>query len=80
MEKPLLNGADFPRTRAHGPISADARKRGRLVYAREIADELDEVPWDVLTACRILVRQEILDEGTGKQRGIFSIRRGQNDR
>jgi hypothetical protein len=40
----------------------------------QIADELDEVPWDVLTVCRSLARRGILEEGTGKQRGTFSFK------
>lgn len=37
----------------------------------ELADKLEEVPWDVLDACRHLVRKGILIEGTGKQRSTF---------
>lgn len=38
----------------------------------DVADSLGEVPWDVLDACRLLVRNGIAREGTGKQRGTFS--------
>lgn len=48
---------------------------GRSAHFVQIADDLDDVPWDVLAACRSLARQGILDEGTGKQRGIFSVKR-----
>jgi hypothetical protein len=37
----------------------------------QVADNLDEIPWDVLGACRKLVRQGLLQEGLGKQRGNF---------
>lgn len=47
---------------------------GRSAHFVQIAEELDDVPWDVLAACRSLARQGILDEGTGKQRGIFHIK------
>jgi len=38
-----------------------------------IADELDEVPWDVLAACHHLVRRGLLVEGEDKDRGAFSL-------
>ena len=38
-----------------------------------IADELDEVPWDVLAACHHLARQRLLVEGEGKNRGVFTV-------
>ena len=38
----------------------------------EIAQSLDEVPWDVQSVCAELVRKEkIAEEGTGKMRGFF---------
>ncbi len=40
----------------------------------EIADELDEVPWDVLDACRYLVKNGILIEGEGVLRSAFRRR------
>lgn len=42
-----------------------------LVSYVDVADELGEVPWDVLDACRYLVRAGILREGIGKSRGRF---------
>jgi hypothetical protein len=36
-----------------------------------IADELDEIPWDVLWCCRILVGRGLLVEKPGKTRGWF---------
>jgi hypothetical protein len=41
----------------------------------EIAERLDEVPWDVLGVCRHLVRVGLLDEKPGEPRGIFFIRK-----
>ena len=38
-----------------------------------ISENLDEIPWDVLAVCRHLVRQELVFEGKGKRRGIFSL-------
>lgn len=38
-----------------------------------LADQLGEIPWDVLTACRRLVRQGRLDEGNRSRYGIFWI-------
>ena len=43
-----------------------------LVPFGEIAEQLEAVPWDVLTACRQLVRSGLAREGRGKQRGSFS--------
>ncbi len=42
-----------------------------LIPFSDIADGLDEVPWDVLTVCRQLVRRGIAREGKGKERGSF---------
>jgi len=44
---------------------------GGLASYVQIADELGEIPWDVLDACRHLVRRGVLVEGMGKQRGMF---------
>ncbi len=38
----------------------------------QLADELEELPWDVLSVCRMLVRQSKIVEGAGKNRGVFS--------
>lgn len=37
-----------------------------------IADALNEIPWDVLDACRALVRAGRAREGSGNQRGTFA--------
>jgi hypothetical protein len=42
-----------------------------LIPFPEIADALDEVPWDVLMACRRLARLGLAREGKGKERGAF---------
>jgi hypothetical protein len=39
----------------------------------ELADTLDEIPWDVLAACRSLKRRKLLEEGTGRWRGVFWV-------
>jgi hypothetical protein len=49
----------------------DRLSEERLIPYVEIADELSEVPWDVLTICRQLVRAGFAREGRGKQRGMF---------
>ena len=43
----------------------------RLVPYPEVADSIGEIPWDVLQACRHLVRTGSLIEGKGKQKGTF---------
>ena len=45
-------------------------ERGLVAYV-DVADALGEVPWDVLNACRRLVRSGAVKEGAGKQRGTF---------
>jgi hypothetical protein len=40
----------------------------------DIAQVLDEIPWDVLMACRRLVREGFANEGSEKQRGTFRRR------
>lgn len=59
-------------------ISSDrilaALRDGRSVGFVQIAEELNELPWDVLAACRSLKRQGVLEEGAGEQRAIFSIK------
>lgn len=37
----------------------------------DAADALGELPWDVLDACRLLVKNGILVEGAGPMRGAF---------
>ena len=41
------------------------------VHYVQIADQLDEIPWDVLDACRYLVVAGVLVEGRGKRRSEF---------
>jgi hypothetical protein len=47
------------------------RRYAREWYKSQIADELDEVPWDVLAVCRSLVRRGVLEEGLAQQRELF---------
>jgi len=44
-----------------------------LISFSDVADQLNEIPWDVLMACRRLVRARFAREGTGKQRGSFGL-------
>jgi hypothetical protein len=44
---------------------------GRLVSYVEVADALQEIPWDVQEACKVLVEAGALIEGSGQQRGAF---------
>ena len=45
--------------------------RGRSYV--DVADELGEIPWDVLRACRKLVRDAIAEEGSRHHRGEFAL-------
>lgn len=49
----------------------DAWPHGRLASYVEVADALGEIPWDVLEACRRLVKVGALVEGSDEQRGLF---------
>ncbi len=53
------------------PLLAVLQRRHSASYV-ELADELGELPWDILSVCRSLARQNKLTEGTGKNRGVFS--------
>lgn len=44
---------------------------GDLVAFSDLADALSSIPWDVLKACRRLVRSGLAREGVGKERGAF---------
>lgn len=48
------------------------RPRTFVSYA-DVADALLEIPWDVLQACRELVREGTVVEGRGEQRGSFKL-------
>ena len=41
----------------------------------EIAAEFDEIPWIISIACGELVRRGLAEEGTGKFRGSYRLRR-----
>ncbi|WP_207004744.1 DUF6527 family protein [Trinickia mobilis] len=49
----------------------DVWPRAGLVPYVDVADTLNEIPWDVQEACRALVKSGRLIEGLGKQRGMF---------
>jgi hypothetical protein len=66
------------------PVHPDQRSIARRVlegwpsqgwasYA-DVAEGLDEIPWDVLDACRNLARAGSLVEGYGQHRGMFRRR------
>ena len=44
----------------------------------DLAEELDEVPWDVLAACQALTVRDLLDELPEPRRGFFQKRSAQN--
>ena len=52
----------------------EALQGGRKPDFIQIADELDEAPWECAAAWRSLVRRGVLEEGLGKQRGIFPLK------
>lgn len=45
--------------------------RAQMVYFSQIADQLGELPWDVLRVCRDLVRRKLAVEGDKKLRQHF---------
>jgi hypothetical protein len=47
---------------------------GSMISYVDVADEMGEIPWDVLEACRRLDREGVLVEGSGKQRTMFRRR------
>jgi len=49
----------------------DCLPKSKLISFSEIAEILNAVPWDVLIACRQLVRTGFASEGRKKQRGRF---------
>jgi Family of unknown function (DUF6527) len=51
----------------------DRLPRGGLVSFADLAEALNAIPWDVLTACRRLVKSGLAREGSGKQRGRFGL-------
>jgi hypothetical protein len=42
----------------------------------EIADRLDAIPWDMLLACKVLVRRGVAEEGNGTLLGHFQLKSG----
>lgn len=77
-----LFGRGWDRSFESGDSSETRRIRADRVLAlwpergfaavSEIADLLNETPWDVLDGCRQLCREGHLVEGTGTDRGTFS--------
>jgi Family of unknown function (DUF6527) len=50
---------------------ADIFSARASAHFSDLSKELDEIPWEVLAACRSLVRQGRLDEGENTKRGTF---------
>ena len=54
------------------PVRTFLRGRALTSYV-EIAEHLDAFPWDVLRACRLLVKRGVAEEGKDKYRGYFKL-------
>jgi uncharacterized protein DUF6527 len=65
-------GVDIEGTSALANRVLELLPRDRLVAFADVAKRLDAVPWDVLIACRYLVRDGFAKEGHGKQNGHFA--------
>jgi uncharacterized protein DUF6527 len=65
-----FNYSDNIKRRVLKTLRADALKS-----AAEIADEIDETPWEVLQACRRLVRGGLVVSGFGKHQQSFKLAR-----
>jgi len=52
----------------------EAMSAGQTISFVAIAQELDDVPWDILRCCRQMVRDGLLVEGSGQQRGNFMLK------
>lgn len=69
-----IEGRLSSRTTEFVVLSQSVRERwpdSGFVSFVDVADTLGEIPWDVLDACRYLVRVGFLLEGLGKQQGMF---------
>ena len=53
-------------------VSQFLASRGMTNYVT-IAENLHAVPWDILRACRVLVRRGLASEGTMNLRGYFQL-------
>ena len=78
----LMDGGDLSTTRSSLnrslPLYANRLKknwprRGWIHYV-DIADQMGEIPWDVLDACRYLVQAGVLKEGRGRLQSNFRKR------
>lgn len=45
----------------------------QFVAYQDIAEAIDEIPWDVLQACHDLVHRGLAEANTGKRRGEFRV-------
>jgi Family of unknown function (DUF6527) len=50
----------------------DALSSEGHIHFAKLADDLAEIPWDVLAACRTLVRRGLATEGVADEQGAFS--------
>jgi hypothetical protein len=58
-------------------LKADVRRllsKAEYISYLDVAEQLSAIPWDVLQACRELVREGAAMELPGKQRGKFRLR------
>jgi len=70
---PYLDGEDGLSDDLRKSILEIVQRKGRIHYT-DIADRLNEVPWQVLRACRILRREGVLSEGSGRETGTFAMK------
>ncbi len=78
----LMDGRDYPthQSASHSDLPSFAKRvkeswpREGWVHYVKIADQLGEIPWDVLDACRYLVHAGVLVEGCGQFRSSFRRR------
>lgn len=49
----------------------EAWPEGHFVHYVEVADTINEIPWDVLEACHRLTKNRLMVEGSGLERGTF---------
>lgn len=76
----LFSGGDeeLDQTPDHGKALEEAAyaelRTNELRPFAQIAEALKQIPWDVLVACRSLVRSDRAIEGTSQQRGCFRRR------
>lgn len=53
---------------------AEVMRPGQTISFVAIAQQLNDVPWDILRCCRQMVRDGVLVEGTGPQQANFTLK------